>query len=89
MRRISREELRMRIAIQLTVQASWAKTALQISRSQLAVDAVTNNIMDRCLNGVVVLAPDMVSAGDWGERPGEFGKTEPWPFEPGHKPPKR
>lgn len=88
MRRISREELRIAITIQLTVQAKWAKTALQLSNSKIAVDTVAENILNHCLNGVVVLAPDLVSAGNWGDRPGKFGETEPWPFEEGHRPPK-
>jgi hypothetical protein len=87
MRRISDKELQTRIAIQLRVQRGPDKTKLGL-HGDLAAETVARNILERCLGGCVVLAPDLVSAGPWGERPGSFGVDEPWPFEKGCRPPK-
>jgi hypothetical protein len=92
MRRISLEEIRRDVEIQIRCLRGPTKTALQTMNGDRAAEQAARTIVERCLGGCVVLAPDMVSAdssiGSWGERPGKFGVDEPWPFEKGHKPPK-
>jgi hypothetical protein len=89
MRRVSHEEISRNIAIQITCIRGPTKTALQHMQGEQAVKEATRIIMEHCLGGCVVLAPDPVSAGNWGTRSGKFGVTEPWPFEKGHKPPQQ
>lgn len=91
MRRLNPSDLRLDIEIQLKCMRGPARRQGGWD-SEIAVKEAAELIMTRVLGGTVVLAPDLVpQRGEqacWGEAPGEFGKTEPWPFTPGHKPPK-
>jgi len=61
-------------------------------RGEQAVKSATSQIME-ILAGAVVLQPDEVVVSRGSENhpvaygPGQFGVTEPWPFEPGWRPP--
>ena len=90
MRRISLDDLRMRIAIALTCMRPGARSAGGWNGDR-AVKEATDKIMAH-LDGKAIFGPDpMQSRGPdghtWGDEPGKFGVTEPWPFEPGHRPP--
>jgi hypothetical protein len=76
----------MSVKIALTVMKPGKRKALG-TVGDAALQEATERVMG-CLNGTVILAPDFVRNGDHGHVPGTFGVDEPWPFEPGHKPPR-
>jgi len=80
----------MRIRIALTCMRPGKRSAGGWS-GERAVEEATDKIVAH-LKGKAIFAPDPVwSTGPdghtWGEEPGEFGRSEPWPFQPGHRPP--
>ncbi|WP_294392021.1 hypothetical protein [uncultured Sphingomonas sp.] len=91
MRIVDHDELATAIKIALTVMRRHERRELGTIGDR-AIDAATQRVM-RCLNGAVILAPDLVEARNgtarWGMVPGKFGQTEPWPFEEGCRPPEK
>lgn len=76
MRIIPPDDLRMQIAIKLTVMPGWVQTKTGIRG--LARDEALNAIMS-ALSECVVVAPDPVGFNA-DCKPGKFGLTEPHPF---------
>ena len=72
----------MSIVVQLKVLRGSVRREAGL-RGDAAVEQAALTIVDKCLAGCAVMAPDLVSAGDWGQRPGTFGVTEPFPGESG------
>ena len=91
MKRISQTDIATHIHVILTCMPKGARNAGGWT-GERAVRAATALIME-LFNRAVILEPDAVllSRGDalnpssYG--PGQFGVTEPWPFEPGCRPP--
>ena len=67
--------------------SSQSQTCAIGTTGDSALQEATVRVID-CLAGTVILAPDVVDNGNHGQSPGKFGVDEPWPLEPGHKPPK-
>jgi len=85
-RRLDQKEVSTSVKIALTVMKPGKRNAIGTT-GDAALQEATERVME-CLKGTVILAPDLVGNGNHGQRPGQFGVDEPWPFEPGHKPPK-
>jgi hypothetical protein len=75
--------------------AAYISTALlpfqrSLKLAESSVQDIVATVMQQ-LVGKVILAPDEVRTPGTRDAPlrtrGKFGVTEPWPFEPGHKPP--
>jgi hypothetical protein len=86
-------ELQQSIVIQLRVLRGPVKTALQNLRGDQAAEAAAQLIIERCLSGFAIYAPDRVRITphpQWSHGTsahGRFGVTEPWPrppVEPAH-----
>lgn len=75
MREVSHEDLRLRIAIQLTTAPKHVRRYIN---ETIGVDGATDRIMTNILNGCVVFAPTLLTRGD-GQAPGTFGIDEPHP----------
>lgn len=60
-------------------------------QGEQAVKAATSRIMELFKRSVVLVPDDIPTPGSGYShpmpQPGEFGVTEPWPFEPGCRPP--
>lgn len=77
-KRVTPNELRDHLAVQLTVLPPYVRRELQL-RNELAVKHAVDRLMERVFSGMIVLAPDPVmNAMHVG--PGRFGVTEPDPF---------
>lgn len=91
MKQISQTDLAIHIHVILTCMPKTDRNAGGW-RSEQAVRAATAKIME-LLERTVILKPDdvLASRGDalapMSYKPGEFGLTEPGPFEPGCRPP--
>lgn len=91
MRRFELSDLGHHIAVALTCLPKQVSRGASLTGEQ-AVGEATDRIL-RILSRAVILVPDAVhtrgpGGHTWGGEPGEFGVTEPWPFEEGHRPPK-
>lgn len=78
MQRITPDEIALGIRIQLGLLPKSFRHACGVTGDR-AIERATEAIMTRVLAGTVVVRPDPVSAGVWGQQPGRFGETEPWP----------
>ena len=90
MKLVSQTDIAIHIRVILTCLPKGVRKAGGWT-SERAVNAAAAQIMD-LFKRAVVLAPDDVyvpgsSLTSPSSKPGQFGDTEPWPFEPGCRPP--
>lgn len=84
MRRISLEDIRIMISVQLSVipaATMRAFTGKRPAQRETAREAIVDQIVGKTLHNAIVIIPDPVPAGDYGQRPGKFGVTEPDPLD--------
>ena len=90
MKLVSQTDIAIHIRVILTCMPKGARNAGGWT-GERAVDAAAARIMG-LFDRAVVLAPDDVYVPSSpltspSFKPGQFGVTEPWPFEPGCRPP--
>ena len=90
MKLVSQTDIAIHIRVILTCMPKGARNAGGWTGEQ-AVRSAAAQIMD-LFKRAVVLAPDDVyvpgsAHTSPSSKPGQFGVTEPWPFEPGCRPP--
>ena len=90
MKHVSQTDIAIHIRVILTCMPKGARNSGGWT-GERAVKAAAAQIME-LFKRAVVLAPDDVpvpassfTSPSW--KPGQFGVTEPWPFEPGCRPP--
>lgn len=84
MRRVDIEDLRIGMAVKLRLLPGSVLRDLA-SKLPVVKDAAVDQAIDAILKALpkdaVVIAPSLVNNSHWGQKPGEWGVTEPYPFE--------
>ena len=83
MRRISLDDIRIMISVQLSVLPAATQRAFTGKRHaerESARERIVDQLVGKTLHNAIVIVPDPVPAADYGQKPGKFGETEPDPL---------